>query len=245
MKKMVFAFLIITTMFLIIPFTIFAKTTQQTFIILINDEEVELSPEYKSFNVDDHIYVPLRFIAEKLNNDVSYHSDRKTITITPKPEIELKDKTYQSNIYDQSTFEDFHLSIRSTSNKVSKNEELPIFAEFEYKGKENVVLNNNGDTDIIKFYISDSSGNRFQKPNLAAIVEIELTENTKILAFVPDTLLAMYHIENNNMDLDDFNNKKALPPLKEGNYKIGAYVDFTTIDGNHVEMSVEIDIEVV
>ncbi|MCR8644323.1 copper amine oxidase N-terminal domain-containing protein [Paenibacillus sp. N1-5-1-14] len=66
----------------------------------INGEQVVLDQDYKVLNVDQHTYVPIRFVAEHLGSTVDYDADKQKIYVKNGQEGTILDpassKLYQS-----------------------------------------------------------------------------------------------------------------------------------------------------
>ncbi|MBB3130714.1 hypothetical protein FHS19_005433 [Paenibacillus rhizosphaerae] len=88
------------------------------------------------FSYRDSTYVPLRDVSTAMGAEVSYDKEFNTVHVdTPVP------VTGKSKVHASKTLGDFRLSIYASETEVPYGEPVPVWAQLEYLGEKDAVVN--------------------------------------------------------------------------------------------------------
>ncbi len=118
-------------------------------IFSFHGHEKKVSEEYKAFEYNDHVYVPIRFISDNLNLAIAYHSDERKISVGGPDEQTLL--SANSAGIDSGSW---NLSIHSDKKQYHENEPMHVWAELRNTGNESAEII--GCEPLLAFMIEDA-----------------------------------------------------------------------------------------
>lgn len=227
--------------FLLFPLRTTAYDAIQTVLfpvpIFINGEKTDLNSDYTVLNYKGHAYVPIRFFTEKLGALVGYNEITSEIYIDDPLPVRGKSTTHASK-----TVSDFKLAIYAAKDRYAVGEDLNIWTELEYIGKQPVTVSH------AAFPFSYSI-RRDGEPPYSQMLQLPQIKSTykngdKSVREYPSSLGITYNMNAAGIsDLKAYLGQNKRPrDLPKGSYIIQAIASFK-VEGDDQVHPIEFDVE--
>lgn len=182
---------------------------------IFNGVNEKMSDEYTTLNYKDHVYVPLRFVAETMKGSVTYKGETKSVHIN-------YIDPYETLAQDTSTIKqgDFLLSLHTSKKRFRENETIRIWSTLTYTGNQEIEVEHAN--PLLRYYIKDDKGNYSEDYTSTNLVKDKLKTNSSYLLNFTKDSINNYNIMINDgaWDPDKHNH------LKPGKYVIGVIADY-------------------
>lgn len=205
--------------------------------LLINDKKVEIPADYETLNYDGHAYFPIRLLADATEAGIAYDHEKNRIRYTQFP------STVIARYNNSSTVGDFTVSIHADKQAYTPDEDMWIWAEFQYTGKTAHTLHHGA--PLLTFTIRNANGQVWEGARYSNLEETEVEQGTVLRVNLEPKLLEVCHYTFSGSDsLEQFLNETSYPSrLPPGEYEISAAVQFKS-SGSPYELASSLQIKI-
>lgn len=199
------------------------KATLSQALIHINNQEARPGKEYGVLNYKNHIYVPIRYVSERLGAFAGYDPAAKAVHIDGRPALQSNLKSAQSA---SDANGDFKLRLFADKTKYASGEPLTVWSRIERTGQEPLTIMHA--PALIHFYIEDESGYRETEARVLSALTSTIKPDDDWLSLMPPHLIVQYNARKANAgDLETYLAREPRPAvLPAGTYRIGAIAEY-------------------
>ncbi|RTE06465.1 stalk domain-containing protein [Paenibacillus whitsoniae] len=152
----------------------------------VNQQEVMLPEAYTVLNQEGSTYVPLRFVAEAMEGQVSYNEEERRISIAYASDREMK-MTHAAEAHQG----DVQLTLRSAWQTYRSSEQMVIQSEVLYTGDRPLKIKHGN--PLVVYTIRDEDGKSLSTGVQQALITDELSPNTTFTSRLPLALLSEFN----------------------------------------------------